>query len=68
MPIFEYECIDCGNEFEHLHIGNDSGPFKCQKCGSTNIVRVFSGKQHVKYRGEGFYATDYPKVKYGKDD
>lgn len=43
MPIFDYRCKDCGEEFELL-VGNNSGEEekKCTKCKSTNIDRMYS--------------------------
>ena len=41
MPIFEYECSECGNEFEHLVLQSSSPP-QCPRCQSQDITRVLS--------------------------
>ncbi len=41
MPIYEYVCEKCGNEFEVLVLHKDEKP-ECPKCGSTNPVRKMS--------------------------
>ncbi|MBI4697542.1 MAG: zinc ribbon domain-containing protein [Nitrospirae bacterium] len=41
MPIFEYKCEGCGNEFEKLVYGS-SAEVSCPKCTSKNIKKKFS--------------------------
>jgi putative FmdB family regulatory protein len=40
MPIFEYRCEACGEEFEKLVMG--SRKVKCPACGSKKITKKFS--------------------------
>lgn len=40
MPIYEYACPGCGNEFEAL-VRSDTVP-ACPRCGSTQIERQLS--------------------------
>ena len=41
MPLYEFECYDCGDEFEVLVL--DSGEIvKCMSCDSENIGKQFS--------------------------
>ena len=41
MPIFEYRCSACGDEFEHLVL--DSSPVPgCPSCGSEDIEKLMS--------------------------
>jgi len=40
MPIFEYKCNACGEDFEKLVFGNQS--VKCPKCSSDDIKKKFS--------------------------
>jgi putative FmdB family regulatory protein len=43
MPIYEYECQQCGRKFEYfLRSGGDEKKIKCPKCGVANLKRVFS--------------------------
>lgn len=36
MPIYEYECIDCGNNFEQL-IFKSTENVRCLKCKSLKV-------------------------------
>ncbi len=43
MPIYEYECINCGNKFELLRSSrDDKKDLKCPKCKSAEIQKVLS--------------------------
>jgi putative FmdB family regulatory protein len=43
MPIYEYECLACGEKFELRRSMNESdSEIKCPKCGVANPHRVFS--------------------------
>jgi putative FmdB family regulatory protein len=41
MPIYEYVCKQCGNEFEEL-VFNDEEPVTCPKCGATDTEKLMS--------------------------
>ena len=43
MPIFEYECQDCGHTMEFLE--KRSGPQKhtCDQCKSSKLTKLLSG-------------------------
>jgi putative FmdB family regulatory protein len=43
MPIYEYRCCACGKKsiFVTLSAKSDFAP-KCQKCGSSNVVKLIS--------------------------
>lgn len=40
MPIFEYKCGSCGEEFEKLVFG--STEVRCPKCESAEVAKKFS--------------------------
>ena len=43
MPIYEFQCADCGEKKEILFRSNDEKvEMKCEKCGSENLQRVLS--------------------------
>ena len=43
MPIFEYRCNDCTNEFEVLQRLSDvDAPTKCPGCGTQDTTKRFS--------------------------
>lgn len=40
MPIYEYVCVDCKNEFETMRSMKDAdAPLKCEKCGRKHVRR-----------------------------
>ncbi len=41
MPLFEYKCADCSNEFEEL-VGNFEQKINCPKCNSLHVERKLS--------------------------
>jgi len=41
MPIFNYRCSDCDNEFEVLSKPGDS-VVECSNCSGKNIKKIFS--------------------------
>jgi putative FmdB family regulatory protein len=41
MPIYEYNCMDCGKEFEVL-VSNDKEKVVCPTCKKTNLKKLFS--------------------------
>jgi len=43
MPIYEYECLKCGETFElRRSIIDDDNEIKCPKCGQPSPKRLFS--------------------------
>ena len=40
MPLYEFECSDCGEEFETLVFSGEA--VKCLACDSDNISKRFS--------------------------
>ena len=40
MPIFEYQCDDCGTKFEKLV--RRGGEVLCPSCGQTHLTQQFS--------------------------
>lgn len=43
MPIYEYECTQCGERFAvHQAMGEDGSKLNCPKCQAQNPKRLFS--------------------------
>ncbi|MFC2072725.1 zinc ribbon domain-containing protein [Chloroflexota bacterium] len=43
MPIYEYECENCGERFElRRSISDNDNEIRCPKCGAKKPRRVFS--------------------------
>ena len=57
MPIYEYECIKCGNIEEVLQKFSDKPLTKCQHCSGKLNKLVSQSTFHLK--GTGWYVTDY---------
>ena len=62
MPLYDYRCETCGNQFEMLE-----GMFKnksrtCHVCGGK-AEKVISSS-NLKFKGSGFHITDYGR--YGR--
>jgi len=58
MPIYEYECCDCGREFEVMQKITDKPIARCEVCGGR-VRRLISNTAFV-LKGSGWYVTDYP--------
>jgi len=57
MPIYEYQCKDCGSHVEKRQSVSDEPLKICEKCGgSLEKQWSLSGFQ---FKGEGWYVTDY---------
>lgn len=57
MPLYEYECTQCGQIEEALQKFSDRPLQKCRHC-SGNLRKLISNSSfHLK--GTGWYVTDY---------
>lgn len=56
MPIYEYECENCGVRFERLQRMVDAALTGCPECGG-HVHRVMQ-PVGVIFKGSGFYVTD----------
>ncbi len=65
MPLYEYECSDCGHEFEVMQKASDPRKTKCPKCGGR-LRKVISAPA-LQFKGQGWYITDYARKTGGKE-
>jgi putative FmdB family regulatory protein len=56
MPIYEYECLECGLRFDKLQRFGEPGPETCPR-GHERIHRLLS-QPAIIFKGSGFYVTD----------
>lgn len=42
MPIFEYQCDDCGTKFEKLVRSASANGVVCPSCGDSHLTQQFS--------------------------
>lgn len=57
MPIYEYECTNCGNIEETFQKFSDKPLVKCSHCSGKLHKLISQSSFHLK--GTGWYATDY---------
>ena len=58
MALYTFVCYDCKHDFDDLWPYESSNPL-CPVCGG-NTKRKF-GIPTLKFKGSGFYSTDYGK-------
>jgi putative FmdB family regulatory protein len=63
MPNYEYLCKNCGHRFEQIRKFSDKPLRKCPECGGV-IEQVISAPA-VRFKGSGWYVTDYAKKSAG---
>jgi len=58
MPLYEFRCAYCDYLFERLQSADADNP-SCPRCGFDTQRLISSG--NLRFRGHGFYCTDYGK-------
>lgn len=59
MPLYEYQCLQCGRRIEALHRFADPPLTVCETCGGE-LKRLVSAPS-FQFKGTGWYVTDYAK-------
>ena len=62
MPLYDYECLNCGHVFELRQSFNADPEGVCPQCAGMSR-RKFHAVPII-YKGSGFYTTDYKKTGY----
>jgi|SRR6185436_11054230 len=57
MPIYEYQCTECGERAEIIQNFSDPPHTICSNCGGA-MKKLFSAPA-IQFKGSGFYKTDY---------
>ncbi len=57
MPIYEYECLQCGINHEVMQKFSDEPITTCHICGGS--MRKLLSKTSFVLKGTGWYVTDY---------
>lgn len=60
MPLYKYRCNECDNVFKVLRLNGEEEPPECPECGSRSVERMVSSVG-IRFKGKGFYRTDYKK-------
>lgn len=58
MPIYEYQCQDCGEQLEVLQKISDAPLEKCPACGKPTLKKKVSAAA-FRLKGGGWYETDF---------
>lgn len=64
MPIYDYECVDCGR-FEATQPITAEPLTTCPTCGSA-VKRLISFNPNIIFKGSGFHKTDNRSADYQK--
>ena len=60
MPIYAFECTDCGHAFDRLQKLSDPDPEACPACGEATVKRQLTAPA-FRLAGSGWYETDFKK-------
>jgi putative FmdB family regulatory protein len=58
MPIYTYQCENCGVQFEKQQKFDDLPLNRCPECGKKTLKKIYQPVGIV-FKGSGFYATDH---------
>jgi putative FmdB family regulatory protein len=64
MPTYEYQCGECGHEFEAFQSITAGSLRKCPECGKLKLRRLIGTGGAVIFKGSGFWQTDYRSESY----
>jgi putative FmdB family regulatory protein len=59
VPLYEYQCTQCGQRTEKIQKFSDPPLTKCEKCGGK-LKRLVSSPA-IQFKGSGWYVTDYAR-------
>ncbi|MGH9159785.1 MAG: FmdB family zinc ribbon protein [Vicinamibacteraceae bacterium] len=59
MPLYEYQCEQCGHRFEVIQKFSDAPLADCPKC--TGPIRKLLSSPAIQFKGTGWYITDYAR-------
>lgn len=57
MPVYQYQCKNCGLVFEEHQSFSDAPLKTCPSCGEDQLRKKY-GNVGVVFKGSGFYSTD----------
>ena len=60
MPIYEYKCAECNEQFEVMQKITDDPLTECSSCGGE-LKKLITSTSFV-LKGGGWYVTDYPNA------
>ncbi len=66
MPIYEYQCTQCGKIYEVFQSAKDEPLKKCKDC-LGEVTKLISNCS-FQLKGTGWYVTDYARKESGKEE
>jgi putative FmdB family regulatory protein len=60
MPIYAFQCADCGHSFDRLQKLSDPDPDACPNCSAAAVKRQLTAPS-FRLSGSGWYETDFKK-------
>lgn len=60
MPIYAFQCTECGHPFDRLQKMSDPDPEACPSCGAHAVKRQVTAPS-FRLSGSGWYETDFKK-------
>ena len=60
MPIYAFECTDCGHQFDRLQKLSEPDPTECPSCRTAALRRQITAPA-FRLAGSGWYETDFKK-------
>ena len=60
MPIYEYQCTECGHELETIQKMSDDPLKDCPECHKPALQKLISAAG-FRLKGGGWYETDFKK-------
>lgn len=61
MPIYAFQCAECGHSFDRLQKLSDPDPDACPACQAKGGVRRQVTAPVFRLAGSGWYETDFKK-------
>ena len=58
MPIYTYQCENCGVRFERPQHFSDPALTRCPECNKKTLRKVYTPVGII-FKGSGFYSTDH---------
>jgi len=56
MPLYDYQCLNCGHVVEVMHGVNGEGPLRCERCGGQ--MRKLLSTPTIVFKGSGWAKKD----------
>lgn len=67
MPIYEYQCANCGHTLESFQKMSDAPLTQCPSCQQNTLQKLVSAAG-FQLKGTGWYATDFKDKSKAKTD